>query len=287
MTAVTYIHSCFHNSFLFSTTMIVYQRDDDVLRKDVYTDYMIWFFTRQKAPAMYGPVHIGFLIFIVFCVCFFCDLFRKKENIVPVLAVCGVILCVMEVFKQIFLYQTNGYFDWWRFPFQICSIPMYLCILLPFAKGKIRNTLFSYLDSFCLTGALFALLYPQDMLSTWPIMTIHSFVWHGILVFISALIITHGKEGGRKEFLQACILFLILAGIAEIINTAGAHISEHALPDMFYISPYTRTLQPFFFQIQELSGRNIEIIVYLVFYMLGCACIQYVTYRISKKRHTV
>lgn len=246
---------------------------------------MEWFLTRHKAPAMYGVVHIGFLAGIVLTVCLLCTLMHKKnrQQVTEILSACGLILAVMEVFKQIFLYHVNGYFDWWRFPFQICSVPMYLCLMLPFLKENRQNVLLCYLHSFCLLGAICALLFPQDMLSEYPLMTIHSFLWHGILVFISSLVITHHLQGGRREFLQSCCLFLMLACAAEIINLTGARIATHALPDMFYISPFTKTLQPFFLQVQNHFGRLTEIFIYLLFYMLGCAGLQYLSIVITKK----
>ena len=48
-----------------------------------------------------------------------------------VLPACGLILAVSEIYKQGFLYYivNGGQYDWWYFPFQLCSIPMYLCLL--------------------------------------------------------------------------------------------------------------------------------------------------------------
>lgn len=257
-------------------------------RKDVYTENMKWFFTRQKAPAMYGAVHITFLISIMLCVCLLCLILQKKtqKQVLKILHACGIMLAATEVFKQMFLYHINGYFDWWRFPFQICSVPMYLCLILPLTKGKMQKTILCYLDSFCLLGALCALLFPQDMLSVWPVLTFHSFFWHGILIFISGLVVSHHMEGNTEDFIHACLLFLCCAGIAEFINFTGAHVSAHALPDMFYISPYTETLQPFFRKIQQFFGRAIEIFVYLLFYMLGCAGIHFSSGLSKKRKHT-
>ena len=48
-----------------------------------------------------------------------------------------VILLLSELYKQLFsifvLWITKTY-DWWIFPFQLCSLPMYLCAILPFMK---------------------------------------------------------------------------------------------------------------------------------------------------------
>lgn len=256
--------------------------------KEDYTDCMNWFARKHPAPPMYGSVHLTFLFLIVIAVWTACYIFREKnrKQVIRILFLTGVILALMEILKQIFLYRINGYFDWWRFPFQICSMPMYLCLLLPFLKGTKQNTVLCYLDSFCLQGAFFALIFPQDMLSAWPFLTIHSFVWHGLLVFISFLIITHHMEGRSSDFFHAVMLFLMLAGCAEIINIIGARIATHALPDMFYISPYTQTLQPFFRNIETLSGRKTEIIVYLLFYIAGCAGIHFLTASLHKEKNT-
>lgn len=63
-----------------------------------------------------------------------------------VLFTCGLILSAAELYKQGFLYYivNGGQYDWWYFPFQLCSIPMYLCLLLPLlnrlAAGRCSGT---------------------------------------------------------------------------------------------------------------------------------------------------
>lgn len=48
----------------------------------------------------------------------------------------GVLLALSEVYKQIFrLELIDETFNVWYFPFQLCSMPMYLCLLLPFLPG--------------------------------------------------------------------------------------------------------------------------------------------------------
>ena len=42
----------------------------------------------------------------------------------------GIFLAVTEIFKQICLFRAaGGHYDWWYFPFQLCSMPMYMCLL--------------------------------------------------------------------------------------------------------------------------------------------------------------
>ncbi|WP_233448423.1 YwaF family protein [[Clostridium] innocuum] len=50
----------------------------------------------------------------------------------------AVILLLSELYKQLFHFYVmdNKTYDWWIFPFQLCSLPMYLCAILPFMKKK-------------------------------------------------------------------------------------------------------------------------------------------------------
>ena len=64
-----------------------------------------------------------------------------RKNLRPenVLFSCGLLLAFFELYKQGFLYfVVNGRcYNWWYFPFQLCSIPMYLCLAYPFVAGPI------------------------------------------------------------------------------------------------------------------------------------------------------
>ena len=80
-----------------------------------------------------------------------------------VLPACGLILAVSEIYKQGFLYYivNGGQYDWWYFPFQLCSIPMYLCLLLPFIKPRMScrcvKAVHTFLQDFALLGGVMAL----------------------------------------------------------------------------------------------------------------------------------
>ena len=46
----------------------------------------------------------------------------------------GFLMLISEIWKQYCLtyIMNEGTYNWWYFPFQLCSIPMYVCLLLPF-----------------------------------------------------------------------------------------------------------------------------------------------------------
>lgn len=80
-------------------------------------------------PAPYSAFHILLTLFGAGPVVFFARIFSKKirSTSAPepyfrrILFSCGVLLALMELYKQAFLYviEFHGHFDWWYFPFQL------------------------------------------------------------------------------------------------------------------------------------------------------------------------
>ena len=85
--------------------------------------------TFKEVPKAYGTFHIICLIItLIFCV--FCFMLAKKRNTKKdslVIFIISVILIATEIWKQISRTKLNGgVYPFSIFPFQLCSIPMYL-----------------------------------------------------------------------------------------------------------------------------------------------------------------
>ena len=134
----------------------------------------------------------------------------------------GVLMAGSEVLKQVFrfLIVDQGVYNWWYFPFQLCSMPIYLCLLLPRLK-KGRRTVVTFLADFALLGGIAVYLDPSDMLSPSLFLTLFSFLWHDLLIIIGILC---GTSDAMQEDSQGALkmlgLFGLLAGIAEILNVS-------------------------------------------------------------------
>lgn len=239
--------------------------------KELIIAFLRWTAVPMTPPRMFSAFHFGITAVFVIPAILLASLstrWREKTRI-RVLTACGWILAVSEIYKQLFYYYivNGGQYDWWYFPFQLCSIPMYLCVLLPFVRGRARKSCFTFMATYSLLGAICALAYPEDMLRAyWP-MTIHAFFWHGMLIFISSVIIANRMYGEtHRDFADASVLFLILAGIAEIINVVGWHLGTipGTYPDMFYITPYVASTQPVARDVAASFGIPAAIVVYLV-----------------------
>ncbi len=227
-----------------------------------------------NAPAMFGPLHILFLLILFpagFCT-------GKKISRLSCTDLCralfraGILLACMEIWKQIHVYTVTegGRFSWWWFPFQLCSMPMYLCLLLPPVKRK--NTVFAFLSTYALIAAVCALLYPQDMLRSDMALTLHGFLWHGIMLAISfSVILSPSFSMTREDFLRATGLFLFLCGIAVILNIYGYYQTPAGgiYPNLFYISPLLPSRQPVFSLIAEHWGIIPGHVVYILSLILA------------------
>ena len=192
-----------------------------------------------------------------------------QKKAIRILFACGMLLALMEAYKQCFLYYLNGFrYNWWYFPFQLCSTPMYLCLLLPLAKKEsTRTILASFLQDFGILGAIFALAFPPGFLYPYWTLTLHGFFWHFLLFFICLFCGFSGLSAqGNRDWMAEIPLFLACCLIALFINTVTG---PQANADMFYISPYHPSVQPVFRQISLALGIFPGILVYLAAILLG------------------
>ena len=185
---------------------------------------------------------------------------KQRRKLIRILAGTGWVLVVLEVYKQLFLYYVvnGGAYDWWYFPFQLCSVPMYLCILLPLVPQVVQKTFLTFMGGYTFISAAAALIYPADMLRSYATLTLHGFIWHGLLLFISLLIFFCGaSDSSPRGLLGAALLFGILCVIAITINVAAGPSAS-----MFYLNPYRISLQPLVGDVQKVLGIPAGLILY-------------------------
>ncbi len=54
---------------------------------------------------------------------------------------CGILMLLSELWKQwrLTYILNHRQYNWWYFPFQLCSIPMYLCLVIPWVHYDAIN----------------------------------------------------------------------------------------------------------------------------------------------------
>ena len=146
----------------------------------------------------------------------------------------GIFLLTSEILKQLLLtfVVNNGHYNLWYFPFQLCSLPMYLLVLYPFFHTEpARNTILGFLSTYNLLGGIAVFFDTSGMHYPLLILTVHSYLWHILLI------------------------------VAEYLNHILDSFGEI---NLFYINPDYRMEQIFFVKIGELYGNNSAILVYIL-----------------------
>ncbi len=223
----------------------------------------------SSPPKIFGAFHIGWLIAILTFNVLIYHLLKNKsqDKLIKVLHNLGIIMIIGEVWKQYYFFAVinQGSISLWFFPWQLCSMAMYLSFLLPFLKGRVQEAALVFLATFSLFAALIALLIPSDMLRPQLLFASHGFIYHGLMIAESILAILIIKKRKDLKFLPSLIMFLIMALIAEIINILSYAILKdiYIAPNMFYITPYYETTQVGLNLIAWKLGILPEIIIYL------------------------
>ncbi len=226
----------------------------------------------MRPPAPYGPFHLLLTAAGTAAAVLLARRMSARER-PHVLGACGLLLAAGEVYKQLFLYYVvNGRtYDWWYFPFQLCSVPMYLCLLasLPPIKGRPRlyALLCTFIQDFGLLGGVMALAAPSGLMHPYWTLTLHGFLWHFILIFLGFYCALSRKcLKGPRGFAAVLPLFAFCCLAAEFINVS-AHPYGNA--DMFYISPYYPNRQIVFHQAALKIGIAAGNLLYLAGVALG------------------
>lgn len=193
----------------------------------------------------------------------------------PYFLICGIAMTVSEIVKQLLLTFAvgQGSYQWWYFPFQLCSIPMYVMLFLPWTKKvHVQRTLLCFLMSYCLLGGIAVFADTSGMQYTLPVLTLHSYLWH-IVMILSGILAGMAycrlpeKDGRRPSaFLRATLLYLLLCLAATCINLL---VNPLGLINMFYINPKYEMNQVVFSAVTKHFGNAIAICVYILATILG------------------
>lgn len=228
-------------------------------------------------PLPYSAFHICFAAFGISAAALAAWRLRTRTEVfrMRLLFSLGILLALSEAYKQLFLYYivNGGQYDWWYFPFQLCSVPMYLCLLLPFAGGRIRHVLCTFMYSYNLLGAVMVFVEPSGLMHPYWILTLHSFLWHIVLIFIGLLIGFSGMASASlRSFWEATLLFLGCCLIATLVNVLAHPLGN---PNLFYITPYYPNTQIVYSRIAAAIGILPGNIVYVGSIVFGAGIVHW------------
>lgn len=222
----------------------------------------------MSTPNLFGWFHILSLILMIVVIIMIAKAIKKDPDRTvknAILLFC-IITVILELIKQgLFTYVASEY-QWYAFPFQFCSTPIYITFLsLIIKNSKIKEALYSFLALFGLFGGLIVMVYPGDVFTDLVIINIQTMVHHAGMVIIGVTLILSKKVSlDYKALIKATIVFLFLLIVAQIMNFV-AHYSNIGTFNMFFISPFGTNHLPVLSNIQN----NQPYLIFLSSYIIG------------------
>ncbi|MCI8638207.1 MAG: YwaF family protein [Coprococcus sp.] len=197
----------------------------------------------------------------------------------------GSAMLISEFIKQLLLtfMVGDGRYDWWYFPFQLCSVPMYLLPLYRHLKSTLaRRVLLVFFMTYSLLGGVAVFFDTSGMHYPLAILTIHSYLWHLLLIavgIISGVMLLRNTRLSIRLFFYASLLYGVCCLAATFLNWI---ISFFGSINMFYINPVFRMNQVFFRRITDQFGNSAGIASYLAGTVLGASVLYLLWYLIQR-----
>ena len=203
----------------------------------------------METPASFGWFHLMWLA-ITFLALIPLLRFTKEQShdhVRRVVLVTAIIVTILELYKQInysFSYENGITFDyqWYAFPFQFCSTPMYIGLLAGLIKkGKVHESLCAYLATYAMFAGLAVMIYPNDAFIGTIGINIQTMICHGSMLTIGIYLFATGHvKLEHKTILRAVPVFAITVSLAAVMNEIAYRVGllETETFNMFYISPY-------------------------------------------------
>ncbi len=245
----------------------------------------------METPTNYGWFHIMFLAIAVTATVLLCEFFKdcSDKTFRRIVLIAWITMVVLEIYKQLvfsFEYENNTAvwdFQWYAFPYQLCSTPLYVLPFIAFMKdSKFRDALISYISTFSFFGGLAVYFYPNDVFISTIGINIQTMIHHGIQVVFGIFFVVYNRRKlNHKYYVRGIPVFAALCAVAMLLNIVVYHIFMATgcteTFNMFYISPYFDCTLPILSAIYP----NVPYIVFALLYILGFSFVATLIYYIE------
>ena len=211
-------------------------------------------------PTSYGWFHILWLFLTVGVTVLLCLLYKhgKIKNPMNVVFYTAMLVIVLEIYKQIyysFSYDGGVQFDyqWYVFPWQFCSTPMYVGLLAGVTRGKLQSALLDYLATFALFAGTCVMIYPEDVFTVSVWINIQSMICHASMIVVGVFLYYTGTVKVRhKTILGGVSVFSVAVCMAALLNELAfvVGIVPNETFNMFFVSRHCAPSLPVYSLVQ-------------------------------------
>ena len=249
----------------------------------------------MQTPTLYGWFHILFFALSVGAGVWLCVKYADPEEkfVRKLLLIVFGLSVVLEIYKQInYTFTYDGLtiaadYQWYAFPFQFCSTPMYVGVLAAcLRKGKLQNALCTYLATYALFAGLCVMIYPGQVFIGTIGINIQTMICHGSMVTVGMyLLYSRYIKLEHKAIFKAVPVFACLIVMAMILNEI-AHATgllKTETFNMFFISPYCEGTLPVYSLVQGVVPYPWCTIIYIVMFTVAAYIMLLLGMLVTKK----
>jgi hypothetical protein len=259
---------------------------------EVWTKILQILDTQMETPVPYGPFHLLWLGIVVVTSVLLAQYGKKmdRKTIQKIVLVTALVTIALEIYKQINFTFGDGSgtpaYQWYAFPWQFCSTPMYIGLLAGLTKkGKFHDALCAYLATFGMFAGMAVMLYPGDVFIGTVGINIQTMVCHGGMVVLGALLLASGHvKAELRTILKALPVFATVVLIAVAMNEVAYRtgLLEHHTFNMFFVSPYCEPSLPVYSLVQGVLPFPWSLLVYILGFTAAATVVLAVAMGIGK-----
>jgi len=181
----------------------------------------------MNEPVPYGWFHLMWiaLTILVIFILYICRKKYSDKQLKLVLGIYGIVAFIFELLKQ-FIWAFNydsvlntvtWSYEWYAAPFQLCTTPIFVSLICLFLKkGKVRDSLLSYMAYVTILGGLMTILIPDSCFVSDTLVNIHTMWLHcGSFVVSVYLLISGEVKINKSNLLRSFIVFLVFKNSAS------------------------------------------------------------------------
>ena len=257
---------------------------------------LVYMDLQMNTPRLFGWFHWFWLVLTAATTVLVWKIGPKlnKKQVNHIVLTTALVVIAFEVVKQVnftFHVSESGItadYQWYAFPFQFCSTPMYVGLLVGLLrKGKLYEHLSAYLATYAIFAGLAVMLYPADVFTATVSINVQTIICHGSMIPIGALLYASGVVKPQQATLRKamCVFsfaVVLAAGLNELAHAVG--ITETETFNMFLFSPYCDPSLPIYSQVQEIVPYPISLIVYILGFSAAAEIILLLAMACSRSR---
>ena len=184
------------------------------------------FFAKQgmyEACGIFTPQHFVLIAITLVAIIIALKYTINRKDVQKIIKKCTIFICIFEIIKIIFKIVNDGLDNLNNYvPLYYCSMLIYAGLLSSFCKGRLKRTGDVFLATGGLIGGITFIVLPTTSLNyypMWHLMSIHSFIFHGIMVYLSLLVnLTHYIKLEKNDIVYYSTFVGIICIIAYIVN---------------------------------------------------------------------